>query len=149
MADDPKTPPPNPDPSAVGVTGAVLAAANFANRLTLEKLFAFTIIIVMGFMVYDGQTGMNQREATMARRYDESREQDRRHCDDREEKMARVTAERDEKMRAWFASQSDLQRRHDADRDDKMSRSFTERDEKVRGILAMILGKLESLKGGP
>ncbi len=144
MADDSKSPP--PEPAVAGMAGAALAAANFANRLTIEKLLAVTVVTILGFVVYYGQVGVTEREAGMARRYDESREQDRRHCDDREDRAKQERSQEAKDLRAWFASQSDAQRRHDAERDEKMARAFAERDEKVRGILAMILSRLEALK---
>ncbi len=148
MADDPKPPAavPAPEAQAPGMMGAALAFASFANKLTSEKILLIAVVAVMGFVVYYGQLGVNEREASNARRYDESREQDRRHCDDREDRAEQKRAQEAKDLRAWFAAQSDVQRKHDADREEKLSRSFAERDEKVRGILAMILGKLEALK---
>ncbi len=145
MSDEPAKPQ-HPDPPVTGMASAVVAFANLVNKMTNEKILLVAVVAVMGFVVYYGQAGVSERESNMARRYDESREQDRRHCDDREDRAEQKRAQESKDLRLWFAGQAEMQRRHDAEREEKMARVSMERDEKVRGILTMILAKLENLK---
>jgi len=146
MADDKLTPPREPDPPIGGFTGAAIAAANLLNRMTQEKILLVTVVAILAFFVFDSQTKVTEREQTTARRYDESREQDRRHCDDREDLAKRERAQEAKDLRAWFAGQAEMQRRHDAEREEKLTKVGLERDEKLRSLLTLILNKLENLK---
>ncbi len=145
MADAPAPTPP-PETPVTGMAGFAVAFANMVNKMTNEKILLVAVVAVMGFVVYYGQAGVGERESNMARRYDESREQDRRHCDDREDKAKQERSQEAKDLRAWFAGQAEMQRRHDAEREEKMRLVSLDRDEKIRGILTMILAKLDALK---
>jgi hypothetical protein len=114
---------PAPTPPEPGPWWARLVdkSLSFVNQLNNERLLLLAVVSLLAYLVFSVITKQTERETTQARMTEESRTEERRHCDVREEKAQQ-----------FFASQMDLQRRHDDERDERHRKDSTEREEKMQ-----------------
>lgn len=97
-----------------GTLGAVATIARVLNGLTNDKMLTIFVVAGFGYMLFTTMQQANIDKGNTQRMYDDSRERDRHHCDDREDKMARDSAVEAEKIRKWYADQSDANRKFEA-----------------------------------
>lgn len=131
-----------------GWPGFVSGMVRVINGMTNERLMLVSLICVLGFVVYYGQRGQAEQTANAARLYEESRESDRKHCADREERSERTRHDEAREMRVWYAGQAELQRRHDADREDKLRTvvaSLVDSFDKYRQVVAALTQSVADL----
>lgn len=131
MADEPKAENPG------GWQGLALGLVKLLNGLTNEKIMLTAILVVMGFVTYRALAGQTEREQNAMRMTEDGREKDRRHCDDREDKL-----------QSFYAQQTDIQRKHDAAREERVAAKIVGLQEAVAALVAKVTG-LEKLLQKP
>ncbi len=117
MSSVPPTPQEQPSQQAPlgGWPGAVAALVRVINGMTNEKILLVTVIAVLVYATYTNINSQHEREAMSARSSDEARERDRRHCDDREDRIRKDAQLEQERMRAWYTQMADAQRRFEGE----------------------------------
>lgn len=109
-----------------GTLGLITTVARVVAGLTTEKALTLFMAAAFSYLLYITMQQANADKANTARLYEENRERDRIHCSSREDKLARDFSGELEKMRLWYAGQSDSQRRFEADQRDRDRQAIAE-----------------------
>lgn len=131
--------PPEPQRQEVsistGMPGVVLSLAKIISGMTTDKALTLFVAGAFGWLLFSIMQQITAEKANTARMYEDSRERDRRHCTDREDKLMRDQQQETEKMRTWYASQSEVSRKFEAEQRDKDRLANFDQSEKHRSAL--------------
>lgn len=106
---------PEPEKQEVltGWAGIASVALKVIAGLTTEKSLTLFVAAMLGWMLYQTMQNTVTEKANERRLYDEAKERDRQHCEQREKDL-----------REWFAAQAELTRRFEAERTDKLLKAL-------------------------
>lgn len=124
MADAPKPVPTSADQPVVvttGTLGLVAALAKILAGLTTDKALTLFVCAGFGWLLFITLKSTSEDKAAQVRMAEDARERDRafyaaqrdadrKHCDDREDKRQRDKEKDEDKLKAFFAAESDKQR---------------------------------------
>ena len=102
-----------------GVVGQFTPLARILAGMTTDKVLTLFVAGAFGWLLYSTIQQSSGDKLQTARMYEDSRERDRRHCDDREDKIARDRDMETEKMRLWYSAQSEMARKFENDQREK------------------------------
>lgn len=117
---------PNESPHVGGWPGFAASLVRVINGMTSEKMLLVTVVAGFGYVTFYTLNSQHEREAMTARQSDEARERDRRHCDDREDRIRKDSQLEQDKMRAWYTVMSEAQRRFESEERAKDRTAVTE-----------------------
>lgn len=102
-----------------GTMSLILGLAKIIAGLTTERALILFICVGAGWMFWTDKRSQTEDKAQLARVAEEAKERDRRHCDDREEKVRRESQTEADKMRVWYALMNESQRKFEMEQRDK------------------------------
>lgn len=102
-----------------GTAGTVMSVAKIVAGLTTEKTLMLFVAATFGYLLYSTMQQASADKAHTARLYEDGRERERKHADEREDKMTRDRDAESAKMRTWFSEQFDAARKFEADQREK------------------------------
>lgn len=102
-----------------GTIGLIATLTRILAGLSTDKVLTLFVASAFGWLLFSTLQQTSIEKASTARMYEDSRERDRRHCSDREDKITRDRDTEAEKMRTWFAAQAEVSKRFEAEQREK------------------------------
>ena len=109
-----------------GTAGLITTLARIIAGLTTDKALTLFVAAAFGWLLFSTMQQANQEKGNTARMYEDSRERDRRHCDDREDKLVKDQALEADRVRLFFAQQAELTRKFHVEENEKIRSAVAE-----------------------
>jgi len=118
-----------------GTAGMIATVTRVVAGLSTDKALTLFVAGAFGWLLFSTMQQANLDKTVTARMYEDSRERDRRHCSDREDKIARDRDTEAASLRLWYSNEMEKSRRFQLDEADKATKLQIAENEKTRAVL--------------